>query len=75
MSRHHNSGQNRNIIANGSFGNMAKFKCLGKRVTNQNLIQEEIKNRSKSGNVLNISVQNLVPSCLLSENVMINTKS
>jgi hypothetical protein len=44
MTRHQNAGQNHNIkIANRSFENMAQFKYLGTTVTNQNLIQEEIK--------------------------------
>jgi hypothetical protein len=46
LSRHQNSGQNHNIkIANRSFENAAKLKYLGMRVTNRNLIQEEIKRR------------------------------
>jgi hypothetical protein len=44
LSRHQNLGQNRDIkIANISFENMSQFKYLGTTVTNQNLIQEEIK--------------------------------
>jgi hypothetical protein len=44
LSRHQNSGQNHdNKIGNRSFENMAKFKYVGTIVTNQNLIQEAIK--------------------------------
>jgi hypothetical protein len=41
-----NGGQNHNIkIANRSLENVAQLKSLGISVTNQNLIQEEIKER------------------------------
>jgi len=45
---------------------------LGATVLNQNSIQEEIKNRLKSGNVGYHSVQNLSSSSLLSKNIKIN---
>jgi hypothetical protein len=42
MSRHLNSEQNRNIrIANESFDNVAKFKYVGTKLTNQNDIHDE----------------------------------
>jgi hypothetical protein len=41
---------------------------LGKSLTNQNSIQEEIKRRLKSKNACYFSVQNLLPSSLLSQN-------
>jgi hypothetical protein len=44
---------------------------LGTTVTNQNLIQEEIKRRLNSGNACYHSVQNLLSSCLLSKNVKV----
>jgi hypothetical protein len=51
MSHHQNFGQNQNIrIANESFENVAKFKCLGTALTNQNDIHDEIKSRLNSGN-------------------------
>jgi hypothetical protein len=51
LPHHQNAGQNRDkIIANRSFGNVSQFKYLGTTVTNQNLIQEEIKGRLSSGN-------------------------
>jgi hypothetical protein len=43
----------------------------GDDVTNENLIQEEIKRRLNSGNACYHSVQNLLSSCLLSENLKI----
>jgi hypothetical protein len=46
VSRDQNAGQNREIkIGNRSFENVSQFKYLGMTVTNQNLIQEEIKRR------------------------------
>jgi hypothetical protein len=46
LSHHQNVGQIRDIeIANRSFENVSQFKYFGKTVTNQNLIQEEIKRR------------------------------
>jgi hypothetical protein len=45
-SRDQNAGQNREIkIGNRYFENVSRFKYLGTTVTNQNLIQEEIKRR------------------------------
>jgi hypothetical protein len=58
LSRHQNAGQNQNIkIADRSFENVAQFKYLGTTVTNQNLIQEEIKRRLNSVNACYHSVQ------------------
>ena len=50
---------------------MEKFKHLGKTLTDQNCIQEEIKSRLKSGTACCHSVQNLLPSSLLSKNIKI----
>jgi hypothetical protein len=67
LSRHQNAGQNRDIkIANRSFENV--FKYLGTTVTYQNLIQEKINRRLRSGNVFYHSVQSLLSSRLLSRN-------
>jgi hypothetical protein len=49
MSPHQNAGQNHNMNM-ASFENVAKLKYLGITVTNQNLIQEEIKSRLNMGN-------------------------
>jgi hypothetical protein len=69
-SHHQNAGQNRDIkIGNRSFEHMAQFKYLGTTVTNQNLIQEEIKKRLNSANVCYYSARNLLSSRLLSKNV------
>jgi hypothetical protein len=46
LSRHQNAVRNRDLkIAKRSFENVSHFKYLGTTVTNQNLIQEEIKMR------------------------------
>jgi hypothetical protein len=72
MSRHSNSGQNQNVrIANGSFQRVAKFKYLGTTLTSQNDIHDEIKSRLNSGNSCYYSVQNLLPSHLISKNLKI----
>jgi hypothetical protein len=71
-SRDQNAGQNLDIkIGNRSFENVSQFKYLGTTVTDQNLIQEEIKRRLNSGNACYHSVQNLLSSCLLSKNVKV----
>jgi hypothetical protein len=72
LSHHQNVGQNRDIkIANRLFENVSQFKYLGMTVTNQNLIQQEIKGRLNSGNACYHSMQNVLSSCLLSKNVKI----
>jgi hypothetical protein len=73
MFHYPNSEQNQNIrIANESFENVAKFKYLGAKLTNQNDIHDEIKNRLNSGNACYYSVQNLLSSRLISyiKNIM-----
>ena len=50
---------------------MEEFKYLGKSLTNQNFIQEEIKSRLKSGNACYHSVRSLLSSSMLSKNLKI----
>jgi hypothetical protein len=72
LSRHQNAGQNHNIkLDDRSFENVAQFKYLGTTVTNQNLIQEEIKRKLNSGNACCHVVQNHLSSRLLSKKVKI----
>jgi hypothetical protein len=58
-------------IANRCFENVAKSRYLGTIITNQNLIQEEIKRRLNLGNACYHSVQNLLSSRLLSKNIRV----
>jgi hypothetical protein len=70
LPRQQNVGQNRHIkVTTRSFENVSQFKYLGTTVTNQNLIQEEIKRSLNSGNACYHSVQNLLASRLLSKNL------
>jgi hypothetical protein len=65
MYRDQNAGYNSNIqTGNKSFETVEQFKYLGKTLTNQNSIREEI-------NACHHSVQNLLSSSLLSESVKI----
>jgi hypothetical protein len=51
LSCHQKVGQNRDIrIENRSSQNVSQFEYLGMKVTNQNLIQDEIKRQLNSGN-------------------------
>jgi hypothetical protein len=50
LSRHQNAGKNHQIkIANRSFEIVAQFRYMETTITNQNLIQEEIKRRLNWG--------------------------
>jgi hypothetical protein len=62
------AGQNQDIkIARMSFENVSQFKYLGTTVTNQNLVQEQIKRRLNSGN----ACYHLLSSRLLRKKVKI----
>jgi hypothetical protein len=80
LSRHQNACQIHGInIGNRRFENVAQFnvahlRYLGKIITNQNLIQEEIKRRLNSGHACYHSVQNLLSSRLLSKNITITVR-
>jgi len=72
MSRDQNAGRIHSVrIDNSTFERVEEFKYLGTILTNQNSIPEEIKSRLKSGNACYHSVQNLLFSRLLSENLKI----
>jgi ribosomal protein S2 len=61
LSHRQNVGQNYGIkIGNMCFEKTAQFRYLGTTITNQNLIQEEIKRRLNWGNACYHSVQNLL---------------
>jgi hypothetical protein len=72
MSRHQTVGQNDYIkVADKFFKNVAKLKNLGRTLTNQNCIPEDIKSRINSGNACYHAVQNPLSSRLISKNVTI----
>jgi hypothetical protein len=58
-------------IGNRCFENVAQFRYMGTIITNQNLIQEEIERRLNSSNAHYHSVQKLLSSHLLPENIKI----
>jgi hypothetical protein len=66
--RHQNAGRrNKMRITNREFENVAKFRYLGRTLTNQNLTNQEIKKRFNFGNASYRSLQNLLSSSLLSK--------
>jgi len=70
MTRDQNAGRSHSARTdNSSFEMVDQFQYLGKTLTNQNYIQEEIKSILKSGNACYHSMQNLLSSSLLSENL------
>jgi len=72
MSREQNAGRCHSIKINIEPCKLVEeFKYVGTTLRNQNSIQEEIKSRLKSGNVCYHSVQILLSSSLLFENVKI----
>ena len=72
MSRDQNAGRSHSMkMDNSSCEKVEEFKYLGRTVTNQNFIQEEIKSRLKPGNACYHSVQNLLSSSLLLKNLKI----
>ena len=58
-------------IDNISIERVEDFKYLGKTITDQNSIQEEIKSRLELGNACYHLVQDLLSSRLLSKNLKI----
>jgi len=73
MSRDQDEGRSHSIKTDNysSFEKAEEFKYLGRTLTNQNSIQEEIRSRSKSGSACYYSVKNLLSSSLLSKNIKI----
>ena len=72
MSRDQNAGRNQSVrINNSMFKRVEEFKYLGTTLTNQNSIAEEINSRLRLGNACYHSVQNLLSSRLLSNNLKI----
>jgi hypothetical protein len=73
ISHRQNAGQNYGIKPANRLFYVAKLKYLGTTVTNQDLIQEEIK-RLNSCNACYHSVENLLLSHLLSNNILVKVE-
>ena len=72
MSREENVRKNHNIeTGKKSFACVAKFRLLGKNVTNKNCMHVGIENRKNSGNACCCAVQNILSSRVLSKNTNI----
>jgi hypothetical protein len=72
MSQDQIAGRIQNIkFDNNSFESVDEFKYLGRTLTNQNSIVDEIKRRLISGSVCFLSAQNILFSRFLSKNIKI----
>ena len=72
ISRDQNAGRSHNIKADNSFfERVEQLQYVGANLTNQNFIQEEIKNRLKSVKACYNSVQNILSSSLPSKDTRI----
>jgi hypothetical protein len=71
LSRHQNSGQNHDIKIGNRFENLVQLRYLGTTITNQNLIQKEIKRRLNSGSACYHSVKNLLSFRLFYKNIKV----
>jgi hypothetical protein len=68
FSHHKNASQNPDMKgATRTFENVTQFRYLRTTITNQNLIQEDIRRRLNSGNVCYHSVKNVMSFLLLSK--------
>ena len=72
LSQDQNAGRNHSVrINNSTFERVEEFKYLGTTLTHQHSIPVEIKSRLRFGNAFYHSVQNLLSSRLLSQNLKI----
>jgi hypothetical protein len=70
LSQHQNAGQSHDMeIGKGSFQNAEEFRYLGRTVTNETLIEEEIERTFNLCNACYQSFQNLLSFYLLSGNM------
>jgi hypothetical protein len=58
-------------MLNRSFEDVAEFRCLGTKVTDQHCMHEQIKSRLNMGNACCHSVQSLLSSLLPSRNLKV----